>query len=623
MRHSAIQKPFPGRKSKFFVEGSRAWIPMRHKITRSRCVAGATVHASPEVAPGALPALAAPATTAVASATLVSSTPPAIPMSPSPALRPVERSESPTRIKTDAIPHDCSDLVRRARGSFKHLAGMVDTKRRLLRAGQDILAGLDGEPRNGILLFGEPGNGKTMFAEALAGELGIPLLPVAFGDMASKWINETPERLRGLFRTARRCAPCVLFIDEVDSFLKPRDGSGMSHSMDRDVVNTLLREIVELRDARVVLVVATNYIEQLDRAAIRSGRFDVHIEVPAPDFQARRNLIWANIVRCLGREAIDVAIVNDLARRWNGFSAARLAALGPQLRDMKRDNEFDGPITFELVTRAMRIIQGQRSAFPQHVVRLEEIVMPKDSRGMLTSIGDRLRNIYDFTQLGGTLPRGILFYGPPGTGKTMAAMSLAKASDWLFLSTTGTDLISRPDEWEKLVRKANDQRPAIVFIDEADSILANRRGSNVSALTNRILATVDGTGGRIPDVVYIAATNHPDVLDPAVLRGGRFAMQVRFDVPEADDMLAWVKSTLSDRQIRLDFAMEGGTEELAAQLLAGRPIADAEALVAEAINLSAVRFLDGWEEEDRPFLSLTDMRAAARALGVGATERPI
>lgn len=623
MRHSAIQKPFPGRKSKLFVEGSRAWIPMRHKITRSRCVAGTTVHASPEVAPVALPALAAPATTAVASASLASSTPPAVPMSPSPALRPVERPETPARIKTDAIPHDCSDLVRRARGSFKHLAGMADTKRRLLRAGQDILAGLDGEPRNGILLFGEPGNGKTMFAEALAGELGIPLLPVAFGDMASKWINETPERLRGLFRTARRCAPCVLFIDEVDSFLKPRDGSGMSHSMDRDVVNTLLREIVDLRDARVVLVVATNYIEQLDRAAIRSGRFDFHIEVPAPDFEARRNLIWANIVRCLGREAIDIAIVNDLARRWDGFSAARLAALGPQLRDMKRDDEFDGPITFELVTRAMRIIQGQRSALPQHVVRLEDIVMPKASRGMLTSLGDRLRNVYDFTQLGGTLPRGILFYGPPGTGKTMAAMSLAKASDWQFLSTTGTDLISRPDEWEKLVRKANDQRPAIVFIDEADSILANRRGSNVSALTNRILATVDGTGGRIPDVVYIAATNHPDVLDPAVLRGGRFAMQVRFDVPEADDMLAWVKSTLADKQIRLDFAMEGGTEELAAQLLAGRPIADAEALVAEAINLSAVRFLDGWEDEDRPFLNLTDIRAAARTLGVGASERPI
>ncbi|WP_233874410.1 AAA family ATPase [Paraburkholderia adhaesiva] len=623
MQYSAIQKPFPARKSTFFVEGSRAWIPLHHKITRSRSVAASTVEAAHTVAPEAASALMAPAKSAVASATPASSTPSTAPVSPSPAPRPATRPAMPVPATADAIPHDCSELVRPARGSFRHLAGMADTKRRLLHAGQDILAALDGEPRNGILLYGEPGNGKTMFAEALAGELGIPFLPVGFGDMASKWINETPEKLRGLFRTARRCAPCVLFIDEVDSFLKPRDGSGMSHSMDRDVVNTLLKEIVDLRNAQVVVVAATNYIEQLDHAAIRSGRFDFHIEVPAPDLQSRHHVLCANIVRSLGREAIDRPVVDELARRWEGFSAARLAALGPQLRDMKRDNEFDGPVTFELAMRAMRLIQGQRSAFPEHVVPLEDIVMPQASRGMLTGLGERLGNVYDFTQLGGKLPRGILFYGPPGTGKTMAAMSLAKASGWLFLSTTGTDLIARPDEWEKLVRKAKDQRPSIVFIDEADSILANRRHSNVPALTNRMLATMDGTGGRTPDVLYIAATNHPDMLDPAVLRGGRFAMQVRFDVPGADDMLAWIESTLDDRQERLDFALESGAGELAAQLLAGRPIADAGALIDEAINLSAMRFLDGAEEDnDGPFLCLVDMLAAASTLGIDTVEWP-
>ncbi|RQH05009.1 AAA family ATPase [Paraburkholderia dinghuensis] len=616
MQYSSIQKPFSGRKSAFFVEGSRAWIPLRHKIKHSRAVAGATVPAAPVVTPVAASAPAAPAKAVVASATSSSSAPSAPPLRAESTSRPAVRPANPVPVTTGAIPHDCSDLVRRARGSFRHLAGMADTKHRLLCAGQDILAGLDGEPRNGILLHGEPGNGKTMFAEALAGELGIPFLSVAFGDMASKWINETPEKLRGLFRTARRCAPCVLFIDEVDSFLKPRDGASMGHSMDRDVVNTLLKEIVDLRSAQVVLVAATNFIEQLDHAAIRPGRFDFHIEVPAPDFQSRRYLIWVAIARYLGKEAVDRYVVDELARRWEGFSAARLAALGPQLRDMQRDGAFDGTITFDLATRAMRHIQGQRSTFPEHVVALEDIVMPEASRGMLTGLGDRLRNVWDFTQLGGTLPRGILFYGPPGTGKTMAAMSLAKESGWLFLSTTGTDLMARPDEWEKLVRRAKDQRPAIVFIDEAEPVLANRRHSNVPALTNRILATIDGTGGRTPDVIYIAATNHPDVLDPAVLRGGRFAMQVRFDVPADEDMRAWIETTLRERQADLELVMESEAEELAVMLLCGRPIADAQALIAEAISVSAARFLAGQEEEER-VLSLEDMQAAARALGIG------
>jgi transitional endoplasmic reticulum ATPase len=623
MQYSTIQKPFPGRKTSLFVEGTRAWVPLRQKIIPSRPTTGATTQAVTEIRAAAVPITPTHAEPVAAATAPASPPPPVAPVSPVPPPRPAAHPVTPTPPRTEAIPHDCSDLVRRARGSFKHLAGMADTKRRLLRAAQDILAGAESEPRNGILLFGEPGNGKTVLAEMLAGELGVPFLSVAFGDMASKWVNETPEKLRGLFRTAQRHAPCVLFIDEVDSFLKPRDGSGMTHSMDRDVTNTLLREIVDLRRTKVVLVAATNYIEQLDRAAIRSGRFDFHIEIPAPDYQARRNLIWWPIVRCLGEEAIDVAVVNELARCWDGFSTARLVALGPQLRDMQRDDEFDGPVTFELAMRAMRLIQGQRSAFPPRVVPLEDMVMPGASRGMLTRLENRLRCVYDFTLFGGTLPRGILFYGPPGTGKTMAAMSLAKSSGWLFLPTTGTDLIARPDEWAKLVRKAEDQRPAIVFIDEADSILADRRHSTIPALTNRILATIDGTGGRTPDVIYIAATNHPDALDPAVLRGGRFAMRVRFDVPGPDDLLAWLESTLDERQRRFDLVLQDGTEELATQLLAGRPIADAEALIDEAISLSAERLLDDAPEDHHgPFLLLEDLRAAAGTLGIGAMESP-
>lgn len=613
MRYSAIQKPFPGRKSTLFVEGTRAWVPLHHKLTRSRSATASIVRAAPTVTPVATPAPAAPAVAAAAPARSTRATTP-VPPSPAPSTtgRPAKLAPA------DAGPHDCSELVRPVRRLFRNIAGMASTKRRLLRAGQDILAA--GASRNGILLFGEPGNGKTLFAEALAGELGVPILSVAFGDMASKWINETPEKLRGLFRTARRRAPCVLFIDEVDSLLKPRDGSGLTHSMDRDVVNTMLKEIVALRDAPVVLVAATNYIDQLDPAAIRAGRFDFHIEVPPPDFESRCHLIRGHIVWHLGQEAIDDEVVDVLARRWEGFSVARLTALGPQLREMQRDGEFEVPVTADLAMQAMRLVQGQRSTLPEHVLALEDIVMPRASRGGLTDLAGLLRNVYEFTKLGGTLPRGILFYGPPGTGKTMAAMALAKEADWLFLPTTGTDLIARPDAWEKLVRKAKDLRPAIVFIDEADTVLTKRSHSNVAAFTNRILATVDGTDGRVPDIVYIAATNRADRLDPAVLRGGRFAMRVRFDVPDAADMLAYVKAALNAKRKALGFKRYDGPVVLAAQLLAGRPVADAEALIAEAVNVSAMRFLDGFDQV--PTLLDSEICAAARTLGIGtvATE---
>lgn len=154
----------------------------------------------------------------------------------------------------------------------------------------------------------------------------------------------------------------------------------------------------------------------------------------------------------------------------------------------------------------------------------------------------------------------------------MTARSFTKASDRLFLSTTGTALISRPDEWEKLVRKAIDQRLAIVFIDEADSVLADRCDSNVVALTNRILATLDGTGGRIPDVAYISATNHPEVLEPALLRGGRFATQVTCRYPFAKYAAAFLEcgAPRSRARVRLSVAESPRTDS--AQPAAPHPV---------------------------------------------------
>jgi transitional endoplasmic reticulum ATPase len=479
--------------------------------------------------------------------------------------------------------------VQRPRYRFADVVGMAETKKRLLAAAEEIVRG--GNRRNGVILFGEPGNGKTLFAEALAGELKVPFMSITYGDLASKWINETPQKIEAMFRTARRIGVCVLFLDEVESVLKSRDDSG-SHSMDRDMANVMLTNITNLHGTRVVLVVATNFIDKLDGAAIREGRFDFKIEVPAPDMEAREAILRKTIGENLGFRAIDAVAVTSLAERWAGFSASRLASLGGQLAEMRKDGRFGaGKVTFDLGMQAMRLLQGRKGKLPEGVKSIDEIIMPAVSRDVLRDMAYKMKQVHNLERMGGGLPPGVIFFGPPGTGKTQAAMALAKAAGWAFLSTTGAKLIAHSDAWSKLVREARDIRPAIVFIDEADPILLERRHlSNVEGLTNEILVTLSGVDGKVHDVMYIAATNHYDRLDKAVLRGGRFEEKIRFDVPENDDMRLYVGRKLMSIT-RGRYVVAPGVLDRCDVVLRGRCIADADAIIEKAVNFAAVRAL--------------------------------
>ncbi|NPT42375.1 AAA family ATPase [Paraburkholderia sp. 1N] len=508
--------------------------------------------------------------------------------------------------------------VQQARYRFADLVGMGETKKRMLAAGEDIVRG-SGNKRNGVLLFGDPGNGKTLFAEALAGELKVPFMSITYGDVASKWINETPQKIDAMFRTARRLGACVLFIDEFDSFTKPRDEGG--HSMDRDMANVMLTNINNLHGTRVVLVAATNFIDKLDPAAIRDGRFDYKIEIPPPDMEARVAILRKSIGESLGSSFVEPVAITSLAERWSGFSASRLTSIGGQLADMRRDGKFGaGKVTFDLGMRAMRLIQGRKGKLPEDVKSIDEIIMPGEARTVLRDMAYRMQQVHNLEKMGGSLPRGAIFFGPPGTGKTQAAMALAQASGWAFLMTTGAKLVSNPNLWGRLVREAKDIRPAIVFIEEADDTLLDRRYSNVARLTNEILATVDGVDGRVRDVMYIAATNHYDRLDSAVLRGGRFEEKVRFDVPEPQDMRAYLGQKLAKVAGNI-YTVAPGVLDRCVAVLAGRSIADADAVIAQAINFAAVRALRGAGARLCP----GDMSAAAQVVfgeNGQATARP-
>lgn len=477
--------------------------------------------------------------------------------------------------------------VTRPKLNFAGIYGNEAIKARLKEAAQAITAPRknSSRPRNGILLHGGPGNGKTVFAEALAGELDLPLVTLTYADVASQWVGEKSARVRAAFEQARREQPCVLFVDEVDSFLESRDGRGDGVKEDRDLVNVMLTLMVDIRRSRVILIAATNHMDRLDGAGVREGRFDFKVEITPPDLPARIGLLKKGLGENLPSIHVDERVIESVAQRWNGFSVKRILAVTEELPSYVRANGLK-TVGFEDMMGALRQLQGQRGHVPENVKALDELVFGENTRELLDLIVGRMADPEHTERHGGTLPIGVLFYGPPGTGKTAACKALAKEIGWACLPATGADLARDPKRLETLYAKAQDLRPTVIFIDEADELLRDRQFSGSTEATNKLLSLMDGVGDRVRDVVWIAATNHPDQIDSALLRGGRFTEKVVFELPSARDLGVYLRGWLEQKKVALDDSVD---VDQIAEAVGGSSFANAEAILQAAVNRAVAR----------------------------------
>lgn len=477
--------------------------------------------------------------------------------------------------------------VSRPKTTFASIYGNEAIKARLKDAAGAITATRkdDKRPRNGILLHGSPGNGKTAFAEALAGELGLPLVTLTYADVASQWVGEKSARVRAAFEQAKRQQPSVLFVDEVDSFLEARDGRSDGVKEDRDLVNAMLTLMVDIRQSRVILIAATNYMDRLDSAGVREGRLDFKVEITPPDMAARVGLLRKGMADNLPGVLVDGLVIQSVAERWNGFSVKRILAVTEELPAYLKANGAKS-VGFDEFMGALRQLQGQRGHVPENVKPLEELVFSENTRDGLEQIVGRMADPEHTERHGGSLPTGVLFYGPPGTGKTAACKALANKIGWAYLPATGADLARDPKRLEALYAKAQDLRPTVIFIDEADELLRDRQFSGSTEATNKLLTLMDGVGDRVRDVVWIAATNHPDQIDPALLRGGRFAEKVVFELPSARDLAMFMGQWLARKKVALDDGL--GLDQIAA-IVGIASIADAEAILQASVNRAVAR----------------------------------
>ena len=469
-----------------------------------------------------------------------------------------------------------------------------------------VFARLGIDPPKGVLLHGPPGCGKTLLARAVASETNATFLSVSGPEIITKFYGESEAKLRQVFEQAKRDAPSIVFLDEIDSIAAKRE---QAHG---DVEKRVVAQLLALMDGleargQIIVIGATNLPNALDPALRRPGRFDREIVIGIPDAAGRHEMLE---IHTRGMPLAPDVNISELAAVTHGFTGADVAALCREaamaaVRHVLPGMDADLASPYEELLRidvamadfisALRDVEP--SALREVLVEVPDVEW--DDVGGLESVKQELREAIEwpirytplFRQAGLRPPKGVLLHGPPGTGKTLLAKAAAKQSGANFISVKGPELLSKyVGESEKglreVFRKARQAAPCIVFFDEIDSI-APRRGSGGDhhvgeRLVAQMLAEMDGIE-ELAGVLVLGATNRADMLDPALLRPGRFDRVIAIAPPTDDERLAILRVHTRGRPFAPDIVLAD-----IARRTAGLSGADLEQLLRDAA-INAVR----------------------------------
>jgi len=486
----------------------------------------------------------------------------------------------------------------------------------------EIFRHLGIEPPKGVLLYGPPGVGKTLLAKALANEVGAYFIAINGPEIMSKFYGESEQRLREIFEEARKNAPAIIFIDEIDAIAPKREE--VVGEVEKRVVAQLLTLMDGLTErGRVVVIGATNRPDALDPALRRPGRFDREIEIPPPDRKARREILTVHTRNVPLDDDVNLDKIAEMTHGYTGADIAALvkeAAMNALRRFLSEKNiDLSKPIPSE-VLRTLKVnmgdfIQAMNMVHPS-LLREVFVEVPEvrwSDIGGLDDVKQQLREAVEwplrhqdiFEKMGIRPPKGILLYGPPGVGKTLLAKAAATESGANFIAVNGPEILSKwVGESERAIReifrKARTVAPAIIFLDEIDSIAPARGSRTDSGVTDRIvnqlLTEMDGIK-PLRGVVVIAATNRPDLIDPALLRPGRFDRVIKVPPPDRRARL----EILRIHTRRVPLAPDVDLEKLA-DMTNGYTGADLEALVREAVMLALREKLEAREVIMKYFL---------------------
>ena len=462
------------------------------------------------------------------------------------------------------------------------------------------------EAPKGVLLYGPPGTGKTLLAKAVAHETNANFYTIGGPEIMSKYYGESEEKLRNIFKNAEEKAPSIIFIDEIDSIAPKRE------EVTGEVERRIVAQLLSLMDGmstrgKVVVIGATNRINAIDPALRRPGRFDREIEIGVPDKEGRLEILQ---IHTRGMPLDKDVDLEKIASMSHGFVGADLQSLAKEaairaLRKVLPEIDLTAEsipsdtlrkiiVTMDDFTNVLQ--EMEPSALREVFVEVPNVTW--NDIGGLSDVKQELQEAVEwplkyqslFTHSDAVPPKGILLYGPPGTGKTLIAKAAAHESEANFISIKGPELLSKwVGESEKGVRevfrKARGAAPCIVFFDEIDAIAPTRGGAGSDShvterLISQLLTELDGLE-ILTNVVIIAATNRPDIIDPALLRPGRFDRLLYVPPPDKESRVHVLKIHTKKKPLADDVKID-----VLADQTEGYTGADIAALASAAVMLA-------------------------------------